>query len=208
MQKIVLYARCSTPEQNIHQQIFHLQEYCKKRNWENITTITDEGYSGTTNKRPGLEKLLSMVRRYDVNVVCIQRLDRLCRSLKNFFDLLALLNSYNCHLVSLTENIDLTSPMGKFQAQILASVSELEANLIRERVVLGLAAAKAKGKVLGRPPRKINEKILRLRAHGHSYRQIQKLLNCSPGNITRALSNVNAPKTIEEFDEIKARFDL
>lgn len=159
----------------------------------------DHGYSGATDRRPGLTELLSLARRRDVDVVCVVKLDRIFRSLKNLLATLTELEELNCEFVSVTDQIDLTTATGRLHVQLLGAFAQFERDLIRDRTLAGIAYAKSKGKQLGRPPLNLKEKIIALRSQGHSYGEIQKQLGCSAGVITRAIKT--APKSPQNFDD-------
>lgn len=105
--------------------------------------------SGAKSERPGLTQALEFVRSGDVLVVW--KLDRLGRSLKQLIEIVTELQKRNIGFRSLTENIDTTSPGGKLVFHIFGSLAEFERDLIRERTLAGLAAARARGRVGGRP---------------------------------------------------------
>lgn len=136
------YARVSTKDQNLDMQIDDL----KKIGCEKIFT---DKISGAKKDRPGLDEALNYVRKGDVLVVW--KLDRAGRSLKHLIELVNLLNEQEVGFVSIKENIDTTTSTGKLMFHIFASLAEFERDIIRERTEAGLAAARARGKVGGRP---------------------------------------------------------
>lgn len=135
------YARVSTLDQNPQLQIDALEKAgCEKVFIDKIT--------GTAAQRPELDKVKMMLREGDILVVW--RLDRLGRSLKNLIEWATYLDDNKIALLSLTENIDTSTPTGKLVFHIFGALAEFERNLIRERTMAGLAAARARGKVGGR----------------------------------------------------------
>ena len=140
---IIGYARVSTEEQNLNLQIDAL----KKSNCDTI--ITDRGVSGATTSRPGLNKVLRIVKSGDKIVVW--RLDRLGRSLIHLVKLLEVLGHRSVSFQSLTENIDTASSGGKLVFHMMAALAEFERSLISERTKAGIASARAAGKKIGRP---------------------------------------------------------
>lgn len=195
--RVVIYARCSTyHHQDPEVQLRQLRLYCESRGWSLIKEIVDHGYSGATDRRPGLTELISLARRRDVDVVCVVKLDRIFRSLKNLLAILMELEELNCEFVSITDQIDLTTATGRLHVQLLGAFAQFERDLIRDRTMAGIAHAKSKGKVLGRPSLNLSEKIRDLRAQGHSYKHIQRQLGCSAGVITRAIKET--PKSPDE----------
>ncbi len=178
-----------------------LRSYAKARNWIIVDEIIDHGYSGTTQNRPGLRKLNLMANQREFYVLLVLKLVRLFRSLKHIVTSLTKYEKLNIEFISLMDNIDLSTSSGKLMMHMIASFSEFEASLIRERTILGLEHAKRKGIKLGRPSSVPNEKILALRNEGLTYSQIQTKLKCSKGAVWRALKT--APKSAELGVKIK-----
>jgi DNA invertase Pin-like site-specific DNA recombinase len=136
------YARVSTLEQTLDLQKDALDKAACD------TTFTDTA-SGAKTKRDGLEQALSHLRAGDTLVVW--RLDRLGRSLKHLIETITSLDERGIGFLSLTENIDTTSSTGKLVFHIFGALAEFERNLIRDRTLAGLAAARARGRQGGRP---------------------------------------------------------
>lgn len=137
------YARVSTLEQNLDLQVDALKAAgCEK-------IITDR-ITGSVSVRPGLKKLKEeLLRKGDTLIVW--RLDRLGRSLKNLIQWIQELKSKDIQFKSLTENIDTSTPAGELIFHIFGSLAQFERNLIRERTTSGLNAARARGRIGGRP---------------------------------------------------------
>ena len=138
---LVGYARVSTKDQNLELQLDALTK-------AGCEIIFQEKASGTKADRPELEKMMSQLRKGDV--VCIYKLDRLGRSLKNLLNLVADFEKREVGLRSLTDSIDTTTPQGRLILNIFASLAEFERDLIRERTKAGLEAARARGRKGGR----------------------------------------------------------
>jgi len=138
---LIGYARVSTTDQNLTLQ----KEALKKIGCEKI--FKDE-ISGTTKYRPGLDRTLEMLRKGDTLVVW--KLDRLGRSVKNLITLVSDLNEKDIHFKSLTDSIDTSTASGRFFFNVMASLAEMERELIVERTKAGLAAAKKLGRKGGR----------------------------------------------------------
>lgn len=139
---LIGYARVSTQDQNSNLQ----EDALKKAGCEKI--IVDK-ISGTVADRPGLNQIKNIIRSGDTLV--IWRLDRLGRSLKDLIEWVNYLDKEKVGLKSLQESIDTTTVTGKLVFHIFASLAEFERNLIRERTQAGLAAARARGRLGGRP---------------------------------------------------------
>ena len=141
---VIGYARVSTDEQNLGLQIAALEAVGCDR------IFSDHGISGAHNNRPNLSRALRILRSGDKLVVW--RLDRLGRSLINLIQLLDQLGKKEVKFHSLNENIDTNSSGGRLVFHMMAALAEFERTLISERTRAGMAAARAKGKHLGRPP--------------------------------------------------------
>ncbi len=142
------YGRVSTSEQNLDLQLDAL----KKAGCERIFT---DKMSGTKAERPGLDEALAYAREGDSIVVW--RLDRLGRSIKNLIDVIKTLEDRKVGFRSLSESLDTTTSGGRLVFLIFGALAEFEVNIIRERTRAGLAAARARGKIGGRP-RSMDEK--------------------------------------------------
>jgi DNA invertase Pin-like site-specific DNA recombinase len=144
------YARVSTTEQDASLQKDALKAAgCLK-------IFTDKA-SGSLDHRPQLDRLLDQLRPGDTIVVW--RLDRLGRSLKHLIQLIEDLAEKGVGFRSLTEGMDTTTAGGKLIFSIFGALAEFERSLIRERTVAGLAAARARGRVGGRPPKMTPDKV-------------------------------------------------
>jgi DNA invertase Pin-like site-specific DNA recombinase len=139
---LIGYARVSTDDQNLNLQQDALRAAgCEK--------IFEDYISGAKANRPGLNSAMEMARAGDTLVVW--RLDRLGRSLKDLIELTEALKGRSIGLHSLQESIDTTSSSGQLIFQIFGALAEFERNLIRERTQAGLIAARARGRLGGRP---------------------------------------------------------
>ncbi len=145
---LIGYARVSTTDQNVSLQIDDLKKVgCEK--------IFRDKVSGAKADRPGLQNALEFLREGDSLVVW--RLDRLGRSLKHLLETVSLLEERGIGFRSLQESIDTTTSGGRLIFHIFGALAEFERNLIRERTMAGLKAARARGKFGGRP-RKLDKK--------------------------------------------------
>src|SRR4051812_26215392 len=136
------YARVST-----HEQTMDLQKDALTK--AGCGRIFSDTVSGTTEKRTGLDELYSHIRPGDTLVVW--RLDRLGRSLRHLIETIRSLEERQIGFQSLTENIDTTTSGGKLVFHFFGALAEFERDLIRERTLAGLAAARARGRKGGRP---------------------------------------------------------
>ena len=127
--------------------------------------------------------MLEAVCRREFGAVVITKLDRLARSTRHLCELAETLKALDVDLVVLDQAIDTSTPSGKLLFDVLAAMAEFEAGLIRERTLAGLAAARKRGKRLGRPRARRDPKYLarvrRLRRAGHSLAEIAEVLEVS-----------------------------
>lgn len=136
------YARVSTQDQNLDRQLDNLRAAGCER-------IFNEKMTGTKSDRPELKTMLLTLRSGDILV--IDSFSRLSRSTKDLLDLVEKLTGMGVHLVSLKENLDTTTATGKLMLTMLSALSQFERDLIAERTVDGLKAARARGRHGGRP---------------------------------------------------------
>src|SRR5215471_9526941 len=149
--KVAIYARVSTTVQDAGLQTSELRPYVEARGWAAAGEYVDAGVSGAKDSRPELNRLMLDAKRRRFDVVLVWKLDRFGRSLRHLVNALAELEAVGVAFVSMTDNVDLTTPAGRLMFQVIAAMGEFERELIRERVRAGLRNAQAKGRKLGRP---------------------------------------------------------
>lgn len=147
----------------------------------------DAGVSGAKDSRPELNRLMADAHRRRFDAVVVWKFDRFARSVSHLLRALETFNALGIAFVSLSEQIDTTTPTGKMVFTVLGAVAELERSLIAERVRAGLRNARAKGKHLGRPRVTVDAaQIARLRASGQPWRAIAQTLGVSVGTVHAA----------------------
>lgn len=164
-----------------------LQEYAKQRGWQVVKVYEDRGFTGTNSNRPALKSLLADARVRKLDLVLVWKLDRWGRSLREIVTMLQELTDYGVEFCSLKDSLDLSTSQGKLMSHIIGAFSQYEAEIIRARVRSGLENAKAKGQKLGRPKKRNDAEIQRLRQEGLSIREIAKQMGVSPASVQRAL---------------------
>ncbi len=170
-------------------QLRELREYCERRGWTLTDEYVDAGISGTKEKRPELDRLLTDAHRRKFDAVVVWRFDRFARSVSHLLRALETFSSLGIDFVSLSEQVDTSTPAGKLVFTVLGAVAELERSLIVERVRAGLRNARAKGKRLGRPRSGVDQAaIKRLRAQGASWRAVGAALGVAPATALYASS--------------------
>jgi DNA invertase Pin-like site-specific DNA recombinase len=195
MKRAALYLRVSTLDQHPEAQLYDLRGLAAQRGFEIVEEYTDR-ISGARSKRPGLDQLMADARRGKFDVVLVAAFDRIARSVRHFLEVLDELTHLNVEFVSFRENVDTGGPLGRAVIVIIGAISELERNLIIERVRAGMRRAKLEGQRLGRPRLNVDrEGLVRDRARGHSLTQLAKAYQISRASVVRLLhsSSPGAP---------------
>jgi DNA invertase Pin-like site-specific DNA recombinase len=191
---MAIYARVSTTNhgQDVTLQTRELEQFAQARGWHMVDAYIDSGVSGAKDSRPELNRLMADAHKRRFDVVAVWRFDRFARSVSHLLRALETFNALGIAFVSLSEQMDTTTPAGKMVFTVLGAVAELERSLIAERVRAGLRNAKAKGKRLGRPAVAVDSaQIARLRASGASWQTITRQLGLSAGTAKRAYYNLS-----------------
>ena len=186
--RVAVYARVSTHNgQDPEMQLREVREYCSRRGWQISGEYVDRGISGSKERRPELDRLLADCRKRRVDAVVVYRYDRFARSLRQLVNALEEFRGLGIEFVSLHEGVDTSTPNGRLVFGIFASIAEFERELIRDRVRSGIAAARAKGKRLGRPPVVVDGLIVaHLRASGASWRAISRQTGIAIATLQKA----------------------
>jgi DNA invertase Pin-like site-specific DNA recombinase len=195
--RTAIYARVSTANsgQDPKVQTRELHEYIERRGWNVAGEYVDEGISGTRDSRPELNRLMADAHRRRFDAIVVWRFDRFARSVSHLLRALETFKALGIEFVSLSEQVDTSTPTGKMVFTVLGAVAELERSLIAERVKAGLRNARAKGKRLGRPRVPVDAaRIGVLRAHGRSWREIVAEMGISKGSAQRAFCGL--PKNV------------
>ena len=175
------YARVSTEAQNLDRQLDALAKY-------GVDQIYNEKMSGTKRNRPELEKLLDRMTEGDT--VVVESLSRLGRSTKDLIELMELFDRKGVHLVSLKESIDTSTSTGKLLFTLMSAIAQFERDVIADRTQEGLRAARARGRMGGRP--KVNsaniKKAVKLYRTGeYSIREIEEMTGVKKSTLYRNL---------------------
>jgi DNA invertase Pin-like site-specific DNA recombinase len=196
--RAALYARVSTNDkgQDPEMQLRELREFAERRGWT-FEIFVDRGQSGGKLSRPELDRMLVLCRKRKLDVVVVYRFDRFARSTKQLVDALEEFGGLGIEFVSLHEQVDTSTPNGKLLFHIFAAIAEFERSLIQERVRSGLAHARAKGRIGGRPRKVVDvDKIRDLRRRGLAWREVALMVGVSPATAKRAL--LMAQKAVTE----------
>ncbi len=172
------YLRVSTSDQNCELQRAELLGYAQRMGWD---AVEYEEKESTRKTRPVLERLMKDAAQRKVDVICVWKLDRFGRSVRELVNHIEALDRAGVRFVAVTQGIDTDqrSPTSRLLLQMLAAVAEFERDLIRERVKAGMKAAKAKGTAVGRPRTVVDRtRLLELRK-GMTVRQVADQLGIS-----------------------------
>ncbi len=150
--RIAIYVRVSRRDLNLENQKLPLVEHAKMKGWD--YQIFEE-LESTRKTRPVKEEVLSLLRKGKFDGVIVYKLDRWARSLQELIMNIDELRNRNKQFIVLTQPIDTTNSSGMLMLQILGAFAEFERGIIRERTLDGLERAKAQGKKLGRPKKKV-----------------------------------------------------
>jgi len=171
-------------------QLRELREYCQRRGWETAGEFIDAGISGAKEKRVALDRLIAGAHRRRFDAIVVWKFDRFARSVSHLLRALETFQALRIEFVSLSEQLDTSTPTGKMVFTVLGAVAELERSLIAERVRAGLRNARARGARLGRPPKSLDaSRISTLRAKGVGWRTIAKELRVGVGTLYRFSSD-------------------
>ena len=195
--RVAIYARVSTANngQDPTMQTRELHEYCIRRGWRVLGEYVDVGISGAKERRQELDRLMADAHRRRFDAVVVWKFDRFARSVSHLLRALETFKALGVEFVSLSEQVDTSTPTGKMVFTVLGAVAELERSLIAERVRAGLRNARAKGKRLGRPRVVVDAaRIASLRAQGRSWAEISTQTGTSKGTAQQALSGL--PKNV------------
>lgn len=192
MGRIVGYVRVSTDHQNLDLQLDAL----RAAGVSSDDVYRDEGVSGATASRPGLDAMLEAVK--DGDTITVWRLDRLGRSVLNLAELSRDLRERGVGIKSLTDGVDTSTPTGRMMMGLLSTLAEYEREIIRERINAGIEAARKRGKHLGRKF-KLDEArtdfARKVIAGGKSLRQTAFAMGTSPSVLCRSLQRWPDPAT-------------
>jgi len=197
MKKAAIYARVSTPDQHLENQILDLRKLAAQRGFEVVHEYCDRGISGSKTKRPGLDAMMADARRGEFSVVLVAAFDRIARSTKNFLEIVDELNALGIEFVSAREAIDTSGPMGRMFITMIGSIAELERSLIVERIKAGMRRAKLEGQRLGRAPLDIDhDALVRDRLAGMSLTEVAKKYRVSRASVVRFVREANTRRSV------------
>lgn len=188
MTPVALYHRVSTLDQDPTLARNELRQAAAGMGMTVVMDVEEAG-SGAKNNRPGLQRVLAAARRGEVKAILVWKLDRFGRSALDLLGNIRALEEAGCRFVVVTQGLDIKpggDAINRLLLTMLAGVAEFERELIRERTMLGLEAARKRGRVLGRPFVKADTaRIKELRAEGASWTKIAREARCTVATARR-----------------------
>ncbi|MGO9336137.1 MAG: recombinase family protein [Terracidiphilus sp.] len=186
MKRCAIYARVSTPDQRVDNQLYDLRQFAAQRGFEVVCEFTDIGISGSKCRRPGLDAMLREARKQKFSVLIVAAFDRLARSTKHFLGVVDELDALGIEFISRRENIATDGAMGRLFITLISSIAELEADLIKERVRAGIRRRKLEGLPVGRQPLDVDhDALVHDRLSGLSLTQVAKRYGVSRASVVR-----------------------
>ena len=200
-QRAALYCRVSTADQSCARQERDLAAFAARAGYEVVGVFKETG-SGAKLDRIERRNVMALAQRREIDAVLVTELSRWGRSTLDLLHTLKQLETWRVSVIAMNGlAFDLATPHGRMLATIIAGIAEFERELIQERVRSGLAAAKARGKRLGRQPGqrpksdRLAPKVLALVAKGRSYRLIGRELGLSKNTVAEIVKRVRLRPT-------------
>src|ERR1035438_5397422 len=185
---VAIYARVSTQIQETNRQLDPLREYVERMKWTAVEYLEKES---SVKRRPVFERMIADARLRKFDGVLVWEIDRFARSMNQFVSTVLQLDNAGVWLRALNQNIssERKDPMGQFVLGLFALLAQFERAMIVARVKDGLVAARARGRVGGRP-RKVcrRDEAAEMRKGGASWRTIARRLNVPQSTIRRGLA--------------------
>jgi DNA invertase Pin-like site-specific DNA recombinase len=199
--RVAIYTRVSTEAQNCENQTAELERVAAHRDWKVVKHYTDHGISGAKDKgsRPGLHAMLRDAARGKFEMVLCWHVDRLARNLLNLLNMLAEMKAANVDLYLHQQAIDTSSAAGQAMFQMLGVFAEFERSLTKDRVMAGLARAKAAGKRPG--PKRLED------ADPERYARVVALLEAGvkPWEVVKQVPKTGHSTVLRILAELRAK---
>jgi len=189
-QRAAIYARVSTSDQSCERQISELTAFAERGGYD-VVGVFKETASGASANRIARNRVLDLAQARHIDAILVSELSRWGRSTQDLLDTLNRLAGWKVSVVAMSGmTFEVETPHGRMMATMLAGIAQFERDLLSERVKSGLAAARARGKKLGRQPGqrpkadKLTPKVIQAVPEGRSYRWIARDLGISKNTVT------------------------
>jgi DNA invertase Pin-like site-specific DNA recombinase len=192
MKNIAIYYRVSTDKQDLESQQVAVNTWLSNltiNKPDSIRIFQDEGLSGKSSDRPAYQEMLRAAFAGEIDTIVVYRLDRFSRDASTAIRAILELDHAGVAFISITQatlNLSHENPFRRTFLALFADIAEIERDTIVARVKAGLDAARKRGVRLGNQkeiPYEVREEVLRMRARGHSYREIAKSVSLSVGAV-------------------------
>ncbi len=205
--KVACYLRVSLETQTggLESQERVLRQYCEQNNITNVEFFSDHGISGTKSNRPALDRMMAAVENGEISSVVVYSFSRFARSTTHLLNALQAFKRKGVHFLSLSEKIDTNTAVGLAVFSILASIAQLERDLIADRVKIGLANARAKGKLIGRKKLRDSDLLRKLLKSGLTYRAISAIAKTSHGSVHQEKLAMKREEEAERKKQLEAQ---
>ena len=197
-QRAAVYARVSTVDQSCERQLRDLVAFAERGGFEVVATFAETA-SGARDSRRERRRVMDLAQRREIDAVLVTELSRWGRSTQDLLATLYQLAGWNVSVVAMSGmTFELGTPHGRMLATVLAGIAQFERDLISERVKSGLAAARARGRKLGRQPGqrpksdRLAPRVLRLVGEGRSYRWIARDVGISKNTVGEIVKRARA----------------
>ena len=200
MKRAAIYARVSTDQQTVENQLQALQGIAERSGWTIVHIFTDEGISGSKGRdqRPGFDALLKAVARREIDMVAAWSVDRLGRSLSDLVGFLSDLQAQGCDLFLHQQALDTSTPSGRLMFGMLSLFADFERSLIISRVKAGVDRARSKGVRFGRPPMPVYrlERVKKALKDGQGIREAARTTGVSTATVQKVKRSMAGVETV------------
>ena len=195
MTRVAIYARVSTDDQSCQLQVDQLSAFARSQGWE-ARVFRDDGVSGILDNRPQLDKLREAMKRGEVDIILVTKVDRLGRSIQMILRFWQDAEALGVRVRAHDQGIDTSTAAGRFQRDMLAALAEFERELILERTRAGIQRARNLRKKFGRPrtiPEDVRALVVERARSGWKARDISRDLKIKESTVRTLIRRESGP---------------